>query len=85
MKSLSLGAFKLRQLPPSLCALFNVPAHSDKQLRQFKCLALSTLTTLLSHRDFVVKVGKLGYIHVAEELVWYGAPMFCADGCIGCW
>ena len=50
------GVFKLRQLPPSLRALFNVPAHTDKQLRQFKSLSLSTMIALLAHKDFMGKV-----------------------------
>ena len=63
-----LGAIKLRQLPASLRALFNIPAHTDKQLQQFKSLTLYTLVALMAHKEFVSKVRVTLQNHVTPKL-----------------
>ena len=47
------AAFKLRRLPASQSALFNIAGHTDEQLQQFKASTLSSLVFLLSHKEFV--------------------------------
>ena len=47
---------KLRQLPAASNLLFNISAHTDSQLRQFKSLTLTTLSALLSHKEFITMV-----------------------------
>ena len=49
-------SYKLRKIPPSVNSLFNVIAHTGKQLRQFKFSAHSLIVAMLSHRAFVSKV-----------------------------
>lgn len=44
---------KLRQLPASATLLFNVAAHTDQQLKQFKVLILSLLLSLLSQKVLI--------------------------------
>ena len=53
------GVSKLRQLSESVCLLFNVSAHTDKQLRKFKTVTLTTLAALLSHTDFIAMVSAM--------------------------
>ena len=50
------GASQLRQLPRSITALFNVAAHTAKQLGQFKSSTLSLIGQLLANGIFISKV-----------------------------
>lgn len=44
---------KLRQLPVSASLLFNIAAHTDQQLKQFKLSTLSLLLSLLSQKVLI--------------------------------
>lgn len=52
----STGVSKLRQLPRTVTILFNVAAHTAKQLRHFKYSSLSLMVQLLSSRAFQAQV-----------------------------
>ena len=51
----------MRQLPASVSLLFNVAAHSDKQLKQFKAATLSFLLSLLSQNVLTHGVRIVGH------------------------
>ena len=50
------GSYKLQKLPPAVSSLFNVAAHSGKQLRQFKYSVHTLVVAMLSHKAFLAKV-----------------------------
>lgn len=49
---------KLRQLPASATLLFNIAAHTDQQLKQFKVSILSLLLSLLSQKVLIQGVSQ---------------------------
>ena len=56
LSSLLTASYKLHKLPPAISSLFNVAAHSAKQLRQFKYSVHTLVVAMLSHRAFITKV-----------------------------
>lgn len=55
---------KLRQLPVSASLLFNIAAHTDQQLKQFKLSTLSLLLSLLSQKVLIQGVSAAMYFTV---------------------
>ncbi len=53
--------------PAASAALFNIAAHTEKQLRQFRSAALSFMIALLSGKGFMEKV----CVHVWDVYVYY--------------
>lgn len=62
-------SYKLRKIPPSVNSLFNVIAHTGKQLRQFKFSAHSLIVAMLSHRAFVSKVDQRIISHGISQFI----------------
>ena len=61
--------------PAASAALFNIAAHTEKQLRQFRSTALSFMIALLSGKGFMEKV----------RVVCMGCVRITVDGTIIVW